>query len=68
MAVRRPIARVAGRNQQLPEGDLLLGGGLVKTSVDASIKSTVPTGYQHLVWQSFQIEGSLQIDGTLVVL
>lgn len=68
MPNRRPLVRISGLTQQLPEGDLLLGGGLVKTSIDAEFKSTVPAGYQHLVWQSFLIEGSLQLDGAMVVL
>ena len=67
MPNRRPIVNLLGTSGELPAGDLLLGAGLVKESVDAGQTMTIPAGYQYVV-HGFAIVGTLDVAGKLVLL
>ena len=67
MPNRRPIVNLLGTSGELPAGDLLLGAGLVKESVDAGQTVTIPSGYQYVV-HGFDIVGTLDVAGKLILL
>lgn len=67
MATRRPIVNLLGTPGELPLGDLLLGAGLVKESVDAGQTMTIPTGHQYIVF-GFDVVGTLDVAGKLILL
>lgn len=67
MANYRSLITVAGAVRELPVGDLMLGAGLVKDSVDAGQVMTIPVGYQYIT-HGFEIVGTLDLAGKLVLL
>lgn len=67
MANRRPIINKLGTAFELPVGDLMLGAGLVKDSVDAGQVMTIPQGYQYITL-GFEVTGTLDLAGKLVLL
>ena len=67
MPNRRPIVNLLGTSGELPAGDLLLGAGLVKESVDAEQIMTIPAGYQYLV-HGFEVVGTLDVAGKMCLL
>lgn len=67
MPNRRSLTNVAGVVHELPVGDLLLGAGLVKESVNAGQTMVIPDGYQYIS-HGFEITGVLDVAGKLILL
>lgn len=69
MSNRSPLVIDAGRVKELPSADdQTLGGGLVKNSVDASNTKVIPSGYQIIVYSKYTVDGTLDVQGDLVIL
>lgn len=48
--------------------EILVSGPQVKNSIDVAEQITIMAGYQLLAYQSYQVDGTLINDGTLVIL
>ncbi len=66
---KKALTTESGAIKELPTtGQLLFGGGLVRESLSAGETETIPTGYQLAVHGDFAVEGTLNVEGKLVML
>lgn len=70
MANRKPLIVNGIQVGEVPNQDdlLLAGGALVKNGVDVGNIKVIPAGYSLIVTGPYQLDGTLQIDGTFLLL
>lgn len=64
----KAVTTSGGDLRENPAGQFLLGSALVMESIPSGVSETIPAGYQLQVYGAFDVVGTLDIQGKLVLL